>query len=130
MYFEYGADLGKEGADLLVTASAWPAMAGGEYERAAVQNASKCNCWHVVSDQTGKVGYATDYGHSSIIDPNGKVIAEKKTEDRNADLLFEMPAGELQIILQEALEDCGAMFTIRNSDAFHPTPPQPTYRMS
>ena len=42
----------------------------------------------------------------------------------------EMPADELQFILQETLESCGAKFTIRNAETFHPAPPQPTYRMS
>ena len=42
----------------------------------------------------------------------------------------EMPADELQFILQGALEGCGAIFTIRNSEAFHPAQPQPTYRMN
>lgn len=76
MAFEFGLALRKAGADLLVTVSAWPDNAGKIYEHVTKQNASKAGCWHVVANQVGSVGHATDYGHSRIIDPGGNVLAD------------------------------------------------------
>ena len=76
MAFEFGPALRKAGADLLVTVSAWPDNAGKIYEHVTKLNASKAGCWHVVANQVGSVGHATDYGHSRIIDPGGRLLAD------------------------------------------------------
>ncbi len=76
MKFEYGPRLVEAGADLLVTVSAWPKFAGETYERVTKQNAVKSACWHIVANQTGPVGHATDFGHSRIIDSDGNVIGD------------------------------------------------------
>jgi predicted amidohydrolase len=76
MAYEYGPPLVKAGADLLVTVSAWPGFAGDIYERVTLENAAKSSCWHIVANQTGQVGQATDYGHSRIIDGNGNIVCD------------------------------------------------------
>ena len=76
MHHLLGPKLGARGADLLVTASAWPRAAGDSYERVTVQNAVEAQRWHVVSNQVGTVGYAEDYGHSRIVHPNGEIVAD------------------------------------------------------
>lgn len=81
MAFDYGKDLDQKGADLLVTVSAWPVEGGHDYEGVTVQNARACDCWHVVADQVGKVGYGPDYGHSRIVDPSGKVVADTGSDE-------------------------------------------------
>ena len=75
LYFP-GPELANKGAGLLVTVSAWSAGSGGKYESRARQNASQSGCWHVVSDQVGAVGQATDYGHSMVINPDGDTVAD------------------------------------------------------
>ena len=73
-----GPQLAARGADLLVTASAWPrvAYASDYYERFSVQNAVDARRWHVVSNQVGLVGYGEDYGHSRIVHPSGEIVAD------------------------------------------------------
>jgi predicted amidohydrolase len=71
-----GPKLVARGADLLVTASAWPRVAGDSYEKHTVRNAVEAQRWHVVSNQVGPVGYAEDYGHSRVIHPNGEIVAD------------------------------------------------------
>ena len=71
-----GLQLAVRGADLLVTASAWPGVAGDNYEKFTVQNAVEARRWHVVSNQVGPVGYGEDYGHSRIVQPNGEIVAD------------------------------------------------------
>jgi predicted amidohydrolase len=71
-----GMALANEGADLLVTVSAWPSYEGKYYESFSKQNALIANRWHIVSNQVGSVGHTMDYGHSRIIDPKGTVIAD------------------------------------------------------
>ena len=71
-----GTTLANEGADLLVTVSAWPSYEDKYYESYTKQNALIANRWHIVSNQVGSVGHTMDYGHSRIIDPNGNVIAD------------------------------------------------------
>lgn len=74
MAFNYGAKLAAKGAELLVTVSGWPAISGSAYDMYSAKNATACQCWHVVSDQVGEVGYGSMYGHSVVIDPAGVVI--------------------------------------------------------
>ena len=71
-----GPKLAARGADLLVTASAWPRVAGDNFEKHTVQNAVEAQRWHVVSNQVGPVGYGEDYGHSRIVHPKGEVVAD------------------------------------------------------
>jgi predicted amidohydrolase len=51
MAFNYGPKLIEDGAELLVTVSAWPAFAGHIYERVTKENAAKSSCWHIVANQ-------------------------------------------------------------------------------
>jgi predicted amidohydrolase len=81
MAYEYGGVLGSKGVDLIATVSAWPAYAGDYYEQTTVRNACLGACWHIIANQTGTVGHAPDYGHSRIIDPNGKVIADTGSDE-------------------------------------------------
>lgn len=76
MAFQLGSELAKEGANLLVTVSAWPAFGGKMYERVTIENAANNNLWHIVSNQVGSVGHTQDYGHSRVVDPNGNIIAD------------------------------------------------------
>ena len=71
-----GPKLAARGADLLVTASAWPRVSGDNYEKFTVQNAVEAQRWHVVSNQVGPVGCGEDYGHSRIVHPKGEVVAD------------------------------------------------------
>jgi predicted amidohydrolase len=71
-----GPKLVARGADLLVTVSAWPWVAGDSYEKRTVRNAVEAQRWHVVSNQVGSVGCAEDYGHSRIIHPNGEIVVD------------------------------------------------------
>ncbi len=71
-----GLKLVARGADLLVTASAWPRVAGDSYEKRTVRNAVEAQRWHVVSNQVGPVGYAEDYGHSRVIHPSGEIVVD------------------------------------------------------
>ena len=81
MHFEYGPRLVEAGAKLLVTVSAWPKEFGELYDTATKQNAARSMCWHVVANQTGRVGHATDYGHSRIVDSSGQVMADTGSEE-------------------------------------------------
>jgi len=81
MSFGYGRILAEEGADFLVTVSAWPRFAGHIFDEVSVSNAVENGCWHIVSNQVGVVGHAVDYGHSRIVAPNGKVIADTGSEE-------------------------------------------------
>ncbi|MCX6031361.1 MAG: DJ-1/PfpI family protein [Chloroflexi bacterium] len=81
MSLGYGVELSEKGADLLVTVSAWPAEYGDFYRWAAKTTVLQCHCWHLVANQVGTVGYASDYGHSRIIDPNGTVIADTGSDE-------------------------------------------------
>ena len=81
MSYGYSRILVDEGADFLVTVSAWPNFAGHIFDEVSVSNALENSCWHIVSNQVGIVGHAMDYGHSKIVSPNGKVIADTGTEE-------------------------------------------------
>jgi predicted amidohydrolase len=81
MSFDFGVRLVKEGADFLVTVSAWPSFAGLIYEEVSKKNAVDTGCWHIVSNQVGSVGHAVNYGHSRIIAPNGEIIVDTGAEE-------------------------------------------------
>jgi len=102
MFRNLGPVLAKEGAELLVTASAWPANAGESYEQSTKRNASQAQLWHIVSNQIGAVGQATDYGHSRVIDPNGNIIADTGQKEGmiivETGLLIDMPAIDIPFI--------------------------------
>lgn len=76
MHAHLGPKLANEGADILVTVSAWPDYMGELYEKDTKQNAIEAQRWHVVSNQVGSVGDLLDYGHSRIIDPNGNIVID------------------------------------------------------
>lgn len=69
------AGLASKGAELLVTASAWPANPNPQWDEATAGNAARARRWHVVSNLVGPVGYAT-YGHSRVVDPLGRIVAD------------------------------------------------------
>jgi predicted amidohydrolase/N-acetylneuraminic acid mutarotase len=71
-----GPRLAAAGADLLVTASAWWTSAASNYDPATNLNASKAARWHVVANQAGLIGHAQCYGHSRIVDPQGRVVQD------------------------------------------------------
>jgi len=95
MYYFIGDKVAKEGAELIATASAWPASSGSLYEDRSRQNALRNHLWHIVSNQVGTVGHAVDYGHSRIIDPNGNIIADTGQKEgiviTETDLLIDPP---------------------------------------
>lgn len=76
-----GPTLAHQGADLLVTVSAWPRSSGSLYETRTKENALQAKRWHIVSNQVGSVGHTEDYGHSRIIDPNGNIIADTGNQE-------------------------------------------------
>jgi predicted amidohydrolase len=71
-----GPILARRGADLLVTSSAWWTTQYANYNTFTEVNAARAGRWHVVSNQVGTIGYARCYGHSRVIDPSGRVVAE------------------------------------------------------
>jgi predicted amidohydrolase len=75
MTFKFGEGLAREGAQLIVTVSAWPYSGGTYYNMYSARNAIACGCWQVVADQVGDVGYGSMYGHSVVINPMGEVVA-------------------------------------------------------
>ena len=81
LIFYLGTTLAHQGADLLVTVSAWPRSAGSLYETRTKENALQAKRWHIVSNQVGSVGHTEDYGHSRIIDPNGNIIADTGNQE-------------------------------------------------
>lgn len=95
MYYFVGDRVAKEGAELIATASAWPASSGGLYEDRSRQNALRNHLWHIVSNQVGTVGHAVDYGHSRIIDPKGNIIVDTGQKEgmviAETDLLIDPP---------------------------------------
>jgi predicted amidohydrolase len=102
MLYNLGVSVAQKGAEILVTASAWPSYAGGLYDQHTKQNASLAQLWHVVSNQVGSVGHTTDYGHSRIIDPNGNVIADTGSAEgmviAETDLLIDAPVLDVDVI--------------------------------
>jgi predicted amidohydrolase len=71
-----GPVLKNQGADLLVTCSAWPADIPDVWDSATKSNASQAKRWHVVSNQIGGVGHVSDYGHSRVVDPQGRIVCD------------------------------------------------------
>jgi predicted amidohydrolase len=74
-----GPALAGQGADLLVSSSAWWTVYSSNYEAVTVGNAVQSKRWHVVSQQVGTVGHAQVYGHSRVVDPKGKVVCDTGT---------------------------------------------------
>lgn len=81
MSHNYSQSFAAAGVDLIVTISAWPDLWITYYDNLTKTNASSANCWHIVANQTGKVGHATDCGRSRIVDPSGKVIMDTGKEE-------------------------------------------------
>ena len=76
MLVEFGKELAQQGADFLVTVSAWPAGDGSRYGRRVTHHAREARLWHIVADQVGPGGRFLDYGHSQIVNPYGVVVAD------------------------------------------------------
>lgn len=81
MSFGFDSLARDEGADFLVTVSAWPGFAGPIFNEVSKSNAVENGCWHIVSNQVGVVGHAVDYGHSRIIAPDGRIVADTGSEE-------------------------------------------------
>ena len=71
-----GLVLANQGADLLVTSSGWPVDYGGGWDQYTTGNASQAKRWHVVSNQVGAAGHINGYGHSRVVDPNGRIVCD------------------------------------------------------
>ncbi len=71
-----GPLLASQGADLLVTCSAWWSSGASSWAEATVLNAVQADRWHVASQQVGTVGHVQVYGHSQIVDPKGKIVRD------------------------------------------------------
>ena len=71
-----GPVLAAQGADLLVTSSAWWTSAAYGWDLCTVTNAVLSRRWHVVSQQVGTVGHAQCYGHSRVVDPLGRIVCD------------------------------------------------------
>lgn len=76
MIYYPGPVLANQGADLLVTSSAWWSTAGSDYENVTTGNAAQARRWHVISDQLGLGGHVQTYGHSRVVDPRGRIICD------------------------------------------------------
>jgi len=77
MALEYpGPVLASQGADLLVTSSAWWTSVAGGWDEVTKGNAVRAKRWHVVSQQVGTVGHAQVYGHSQVVDPLGRIVGD------------------------------------------------------
>jgi predicted amidohydrolase/N-acetylneuraminic acid mutarotase len=92
-----GARLAAAGADLIATASAWWTGAAGLWDLATCTNALRAARWHVIAEQTGRIGYASCYGHSRIVDPLGIVIRDSGANEglilSTTDIPIDIPAG-------------------------------------
>lgn len=76
MMYNPGRVLAGQGADLLVTSSAWWSTAQDDYERVTTSNALQASRWHVVSDQVGLGGHVPTLGRSRVVDPRGKIVCD------------------------------------------------------
>jgi predicted amidohydrolase len=74
-----GRVLANQGADLLVTSAAWLSDSGSSWDSFTRDNASQAKRWHVVSDQIGGAGHVNFYGHSRVVDPQGRVACDTGT---------------------------------------------------
>ncbi|HEY5911991.1 MAG TPA: carbon-nitrogen hydrolase family protein [Verrucomicrobiae bacterium] len=76
MVYYPGSALANQGADLLVTSSAWSSSYGSDYDNGTIGNAFQARRWHVISDQVGPDGHNQSYGHSRVVDPGGKIACD------------------------------------------------------
>jgi predicted amidohydrolase len=71
-----GPVLAAQGADLLLSSSAWWSSVAYAWDMVTVTNAVQAKRWHVVSEQVGTIGHALCYGHSRIVDPQGTIVCD------------------------------------------------------
>ena len=71
-----GPALAGQGADLLVTSSAWWNSVAYNWDKFTVGNAIQSQRWHVVSQQVGTVGHAQVCGQSRVVDPKGRIACD------------------------------------------------------
>ena len=71
-----GPALAGQGADLLVTSSAWWTSVAYNWDLFTVGNAVQSKRWHVVSQQVGTVGHVQVYGHSRVVNPKGTIVCD------------------------------------------------------
>ena len=94
MWHYLGWELGNKGAELLVTVSAWPRSNSSLYDRVTSSNARDARCWHVVANQVGWAGHASDCGSSRVITPTGQVISDTGASEG-------MAIGETDLLIDE-----------------------------
>jgi predicted amidohydrolase len=71
-----GPVLASQGADLLVTSSAWWTSVASSWDALTKENAVRAQRWHVASQQVGAIGHAQCYGHSQVVDPSGRIVCD------------------------------------------------------
>jgi len=71
-----GPVLARQGAELLVTSSAWWNSIADSWDAVTKENAVRAKRWHVASQQIGAVGHAQCYGHSQVVDPLGRIVCD------------------------------------------------------
>lgn len=71
-----GPALARQGADLLVTSSAWWNDVSSSWNEFTAGNAVQSKRWLVVSQQVGSVGHVQIYGHSRVVDPKGTIVCD------------------------------------------------------
>ena len=76
-----GPVLASQGADVLVTSSAWWTSVADSWAPVTVENALRARRWHVASQQVGDIGHAQCCGHSLIVDPKGTIVCDTGTSE-------------------------------------------------
>ncbi len=74
-----GPRLAAQGAQLLVSISAFWTSAHDWWDPATVQNAKLSNLWLAASNQVGAIGHGTCIGHSRVVDPLGRIVCDAGT---------------------------------------------------
>ncbi len=78
MFPESTRELTLGGAEILVLCTAWPIFLRHQYDIFSKARAAENHRWYICSNQVGRCdrGDMEYYGHSRIIDPRGRVVAE------------------------------------------------------
>jgi predicted amidohydrolase len=81
MFFGLGKNLVEAGAEVLVTIAAWQKHQGMYLNSTAQSTAAQNKRWHIVSNQVGRQEHMMTYGHSVIVSPDGKFVADTGEEE-------------------------------------------------
>ncbi len=78
LFPESTRELTLQGAEVLVMATAWPQRFSYGYDLMTRARAAENHRWYISSNQVGRCdkGEQVYYGHSRIVDPRGRIIAE------------------------------------------------------